>query len=227
MTFTEILTEARRLVKADSTSYPTSEITESANRALDRAVALIREAEGRWQWDDTNNTDLPIATTALVDGQQDYELDPTHYEMERVEVQDELGGWHRVLPIDQADIYDQSITDFLSTAGTPQYYDKIGRSIMLYPTPSYSQDDSLKVWYKRGPSYFTVSDTTKTPGFNALFHRLIPLHSAYDYAFINQLSVAPSLQDKILTMEDDLINHYSRRDRDDKIRLRVRTGNFR
>jgi len=227
MTFTEILTEARRLVKADATSYPTSEITESANRAYDRAVALIRESEGRWQWDDTNNTDLPIATTELVDGQQDYELDPTHYEMERVEVQDELGGWHRVLPIDQADIYDQSITDFLSTAGVPQYYDKIGRSILLYPTPSYTQDDALKVWYKRGPSYFTVSDTTKPPAINTLFHRLIPLNCAYDYAFINQLTVAPSLQDKILTMEDDLINHYSRRDRDDKIRLRVRTGNFR
>lgn len=227
MTFTEILTEARRLVKADSTSYPTSEITESANRALDRAVALIREAEGRWQWDDTNATDLPVATTALTDGIQDYELDATHYEMERVEVQDETGKWTKVHPIDQADIYDQAMSDFLSTAGVPQYYDKVGRSILLYPTPSYTQADSLKVFYKRGPSYFTTSDTTKTPGINPLFHRLLPLNCAYDYAFINQLTVAPSLQDKILTMEDDLINHYARRDRDDKIRLRVRRGNFR
>lgn len=227
MTFTEILTEARRLVKADSTSYPTSEITASANRAYDRVVALIREAEGRWQWDDTNNTDLPIATTALTDGQQDYALDPTHYEIERVEVQDEVGGWHKLMPIDHADVYDQSVTDFLATAGTPAHYDKIGNSILLYPTPSYTQSASLKVWYKRGPSYFTTSDTTKTPGFNTLFHRLIPLHSAHDYAFINQLSVDSSLVSAIALMEDDLTNHYARRDRDDHIRLRPRVGNYR
>lgn len=227
MTFTEILTEARRLVKADSTSYPTAEITESANRACDRTVSLIRESEGRWQWDDTNNTDLPIATADLTDGQQDYSLDPTHYEMERVEVKDETGAWTKVQPIDQADLYDQAMSDFLTTEGVPQYYDKIGRSILLYPTPSYTQADSLKVWYKRGPAYFTAGDTTKTPGFNGLFHRLVPLSCAYDYAFINQLSVATDLQNAVALMEQDLTNHYARRDRDDRVRLRPRVGNYR
>lgn len=227
MTFTEILTEARRLVKADATSYPTTEITESANRAYDRVVALIREAEGRWQWDDTNNTDFPIATAALTEAQQDYELDPTHYEVERVEVKDETGAWHKLQPIDQADVYNESVTDFLSTAGVPQYYDKIGRSLFLYPKPSYTQAASLKVWYKRGPSYFTTSDTTKTPGFNTLFHRIVPLYAAYDYAFINQLAVADSLLSATGVMENDLTDHYARRDRDDRVRLRTRTHNFR
>lgn len=227
MTFTEILAEARRLVKADSTSYTTADITESVNRAYDRVVALIREAEGRWQWDDDNSTDLAIATTALVEDQQDYELDVTHLEVERMEVKDENGTWYKLAPIDQADVYDQSVTDFLSTAGVPMYYDKVGNMLFLYPKPSYAQAASLKIFYKRGPSYFTVSDTTKVPGFASLFHRLLPIYAAYDYAFINQLAVKNDLSTTIALMEDDIQNHYSRRDRDDKVRLRTVQHNYR
>ena len=227
MTFTEILAEARRLVKADSTSYTTADITESVNRAYDRVVSLVREAEGRWQWDDDNNTDLAIATTALVADQQDYELDVTHLEVERMEVKDENGTWYKLAPIDQADVYDQSVTDFLSAAGVPMYYDKVGNVIFLYPKPSYAQDASLKIFYKRGPSYFSVSDTTKVPGFASLYHRILPVYAAYDYAFINQLSVKGDLANTIALMENDITDHYARRDRDDKLRLKTVQHNYR
>jgi hypothetical protein len=226
MTFSEVLTEARRLVKANSTSYPTSEITVSANRALDREVVLIRQADGRWQWDDSNQTDFPFATTSLVLDQQDYSLDATHYRIERVEVKDEEGNWHKLASIDQADIYDQSLTDFLKTSGQPQYYDKIGNSIMLYPKPEYSQVASLKVFYQRGPSYFTTSDTSKTPGFNPLFHRLIPLWCAYDYAFINDMKIAANLRSEISQAEEQLQEFYALRDKDEHITLTTKRGNF-
>lgn len=219
MTFTEILTESRRLVGDTTTKYSTADITVSANRALDRAVGLIRQSEGRWQWDDSNNTDLPIATTGLVADQQDYSLDATHYRIERIEVKDTSGNWTKVQPIDKADLFDTSITDFLSGGGTPTYYDKVGNSIFLYPTPSYTQSASLKVFYERGPSYFTTSDTTKTPGINALFHRLIPLWCAYDYAFINQMEIKKDLEKEIFKIESELQEYYSQRDRDEKIKL--------
>lgn len=227
MNNTEILTETRRLVKANTTSYPTSEITVSSNRALDRVTGLIRQAQGRWQWDDSNYSDFPFATTALNEDQQDYELDPTHYRIERMEVKDEAGNWTKLISIDQADIYDQSITDFLSGSGIPQYYDKVGNSVLLYPKPSYTQAASLKAFYERGPDYFTTSDTTKTPGFNPLFHRLIPLWNAYDYAFINDLDVTDRLRLEITQMEEQLQDYYSLRDVDDHIRLKTRKHNFR
>lgn len=227
MTFTEILAEARRLVKADSTSYSTSDITDSVNRAYDRVVSLIREAEGRWQWDDDNNTDIAIATTPLVADQQDYELDVTHLEIDRFEVKDEDSTWYKLAPIDQADVYDATVTSLLSTAGVPMYYDKIGNMVFLYPKPSYSQAASLKIWYKRGPSYFATSDTTKVPGFASIYHRILPLYAAYDYAFINQLTVKDDLGSSISLMEEDIQAHYARRDRDDKLRLVPRTHSYR
>lgn len=226
MTFTEILTESRRLVGDTTTKYSTADITVSANRALDRAVGLIRQSEGRWQWDDSNNTDLPIATTGLVTDQQDYSLDATHYRIERIEVKDTSGNWTKVQPIDKADLFDTSITDFLSGGGTPTYYDKVGNSIFLYPTPSYTQTASLKVFYERGPSYFTTSDTTKAPGINALFHRLIPLWCAYDYAFINQMEIKKDLEKEIFKIESELQEYYGHRDRDEKIGLTVKSRKF-
>lgn len=227
MTFTEITTEARRFSKSSSSSYPIAEVTASANKALNRVTALIREAQARWQWDDASNSDFPFATTALVDGQQDYSLDPTHYRIERVEVMDQDNNWTKLFPIDQADIYNQAITDFESQGGVPLYYDKVGNSILLYPQPNYSQAASLKVFYERGPDYFTTSDTTKEPGFNPLFHSLISLWSAYDYAFINQLPISNLLRSEIAIMEGDMKDYYTLRDEDDRIQLRPRHRSYR
>jgi len=227
MTFTAILDEARRITKANSTSFPTAEITTSANKALDRAVALIRNAEGRWEFDDSNNTDLPIATTGLVASQQDYGLDSTHYKILRIEVKDENGDWSLLTPIDQADVYDQSITDYLNTAGLPKYYDKIGNSVFLYPKPSYTQDASLKVFYERGASYFTTSDTTKAPGINPMFHNLIPMWCAYDYALINSLPLQKNLREEIAVMEQELKDYYSSRNKDERVSLTIRKKSFR
>ena len=230
MTFTEILAETRRISKQNSTSYPTSEIVTSANRAQERVTGLIREAQNRWQWDDSTYADLSIATTTLVDNQQDYELDPTHYRIQRVELKDQDGNWNKLDSLDQADVYNQSLTDFLKTAGLPKYYDKVGNSIFLYPKPAaanVTETAGLKVFYERGPDYFETTDTSKTPGFNTLFHSLIPLWCAYDFAFINSMPIADSIIGRITLMEEDLKTYYSLRDEDDRIGLKVRRYNFR
>ena len=226
MTFSEILTEARRLVKATTVSYPTTEITSSANKALERVVTLIREAEGRWEWDDSNNTDLPIATATLTTDQQDYSFDATHYRIARIEVKDTSGNWHLLKSIDQADIFDQALTEFLATHGLPQYYDKIGNSLFLYPKPSYTQAASLKVYYERGPSYFATSDTTKEPGFNKLFHALIPMWCAFDYALINSLPVVNTLRGEIEVWEQRLQEFYGFRSRDEHPKMSARSRRY-
>lgn len=195
-----------------------SRFTALSNRALERITVLIREAQGRWQWEDGNNTDFPIATAALVADQQDYALDGTsHFRIERVEVQDSAGNWTKLTPFDQVDIYDQALTDFLADTGLPQYYDKLGNSLFLYPTPDYSQAASLKLYFERGPSYFLSSDTIKTPGFNPLFHRLIPMWASYDYDHTRD--GAKELREEIAVMESDLTEFYARRDRDEHTRL--------
>jgi hypothetical protein len=203
--------------------------TNALNRGLEKVTVKIREAEGRWQWEDSNNTtDFPIATATLTANQQDYALDATsHFSIERVEVKDASGGWTKLTPFDKADVYDQPLSEFLSTAGVPQYYDKVGNSLFLYPKPSYTQVASLKLYFERGPSYFTTTENDKVPGFNPLFHRLLSLYASYDYASANTQVNKDDLAIKIALMESDLEMYYAKRDKDEHIRLTTRKSNYR
>lgn len=197
-----------------------------SNRACDEITSLILEADYRWQFDDSNSTDLPIGTTALVADQQDYSFDTSHIRVTRVELKNENGDWVELTPIDQTDIYDTSLTDFLKTSGIPRYYDKLGTSVFLYPKPSYSQAASLKVYFQRQHAYFSISDTTKTPGFPVIYHRLIPLMASYDHAMVNSLDIRDALAVEVVKMKEALQDFIAGRSRDEHITLKVRQGNF-
>ncbi len=203
--------------------FPDEVLIPEANNALERIASLIIQSDGRWQWDDYNNSNLPIATTGLITDQQDYKLQTDHLEVTRMEVLDNnpTPTWHKLIPIDQADIVGQSMTSFMSSSGLPIYYDKIGASVFLYPAPNYTQASSLKLYFQRQPSYFVTSDTTKIPGFNSLYHDLIPLWISYNFAMANGKSNANSLMAEITLREDALREDYALRGRDDHIRLRT------
>ncbi len=217
--------------------------TRLLNEGLNKVVSLILQSDNRWQWDDNNNTDFPIATTnlstTLGSEQQDYSFDVSFLKITRVEILDNTGAWNLLKPIDQADLYDQSLTDFLKSAGRPTYYDKIGNSIFLYPKPLATAVTSLaglKVWFQRPPSYFVAADTTKVPGINSLFHRLIALYASKDYALINSLPVAGGVmrggfKTGLLAMVDDaeqsVIESYAMRNKDEHIRISAKKYNFR
>lgn len=222
MQYTDIVAKAYFLTSTNSTSFPIAQVTVEANNALERVASLIMQSDARWQWDDSNNTDLPIATTGLVANQQDYTLAVSHLDILRVEVQDTNGSWRKLIPIDQADIYGTSLTDFMKTAGAPYYYDKLGASVFLYPKPNYTQASSLKIWFQRGPSYFAVTDTSKSPGFNVLYHDLIPLWIAYNFALANGKENGSNLGAEIKSKEDALQEDYALRAKDDHNGIRAR-----
>lgn len=223
MTFSEIVAETRRLVKATTASYSVEDITSSVNRALDRVVTLIRQTEGRWQWDDTNQVNAPYtSTTTITAGTNQYIIDPTYHRVERLNIKAPGATYFtKLMPFD---ISDPACLDMYNTAsqGVPQYYDKMGNYFVLYPTPSYTQANSLQVFYERGPSYFTSADTTKAPGFNSLFHRLVSLWAAYDYAMINSIANVDRLRNEIALEEEKLQDFYAFRDKDESIRMGVR-----
>jgi hypothetical protein len=219
-------------ISGDSSLMAT--FTRYINEALNRVATLIMTADGRWQFDDTNNTDFPIGTTnlgtTLGAEQQDYAFDISFLRITRVEVMDNTGAWQLLTPIDQTDVYDTSLTDLLKTPGLPTYYDKIGNSIFLYPKPlatAVTSTGGLKVYFQRPPSYFTISDTSKVPGFNSLYHRLVALIASRDYAAFKQLTVAKSLSDLVSQQEESLVENYVLRNKDEHININFKTINWR
>lgn len=226
MTYTDILNKIYFLTKTNSTSFPIADITILANNAMERVASLIMQADGLWQYDDTNQTDLPIATTTLTSAQQDYTISNTHLAIERVEVKDTSSNWRKLSQIDKSEYQDVSLSQAFPSNGAPLYYDIQGSSLLLYPAPDYTQAASLKVYYKRGPSLFTTADTTKNPGFNSLYHDLIPLWVAYDYAVANGLPTANGFLAEILRKEDALKRDFSLRNKDNPPRLTVSYSSF-
>ncbi len=214
------------------------QFTRLLNEALNRVVSLIMQSDGRWQFDDSNNTDLPIGTTNLVttlgSEQQDYSISIVHLKILGVEVKNSDGNWVNMKPIDQLDLMnsDNSVTDFLKSAGMPAYYDKIGNSIFLYPKPlatSVTSTAGLKIRYQRPPGYFVYTDTTKTPGFNSLYHRLVALIASREYAISNALPITEGLINSVAILEQALMDDYSLRNGDDRIQItsRIRRDSFR
>lgn len=220
-----IVQEARWLVGANTSSYPIKDLTRNVNRWFDRAVSLIFQADGRWQWDDSNQTTFPNATTDLVLGQQDYSLEVSHLRIERVEVKGTDGNWHKLTPFDPKDIKG-SIEEFEENDGSPRYYDVIANSVYLYPAPNYSQADSIKVWFQRRGSYFDTTDTTKIPGFAEIFHRYLSLGAAYDYALKNNVANRNQIREEISLMEESIKDFYALRQPDEHVKLSAHTINY-
>lgn len=217
MIFTDIKNRVYFLTGSTSASYPIADLTLSANNAVEHIVGLINKSDNRWQFEDTNQSDLPIATTTITSGQQDYSLDTVHHTIDRVEIKDSNGDWHLLKQIDQQRLKGDkavALNEYKSVNGDPREYDILGSTIMLYPIPDYTLADALKIYFTRGPVPFTTADTTESPGFNSLFHDLVPLWVAYDYAFARGKSNAGSILEEIARKERDLEMFYQTRNRD-------------
>lgn len=200
--------------------------TRNANRALDRVTSLIFEADGRWNWDDKNRTDYPIATTDLVSGQSDYRFNVSHLNIDQIEIRDEAdSSWQKLKAINRTD-YSKPLSAVYGE-GSPIVYTKIADAFFLFPEPNYSVSGGLKVYFQREASYFESTDTTKEPGFARLYHKLISLWASYDYASVNLMPIARVLRDEILVIEQELQDFYSMRSKDEHITLQARRGNFR
>lgn len=195
------------------------EWTVRLNRSLDKAVGKILGWDGKWQFDDSNYTDIPIGSTSLVSGQSDYTISVTHLEIIRVSILDSDGNVKILDSIDELD--DEMRTKLESTTtGTPTHYDKKGSSIILFPTPNYSIASGLTVRFQRGPSYYVYTDTTKTPGFASIFHPYVSLDAKLGYAIDKQLPQAANLASSLAAMEEDMSKFFGRRAKDEPRRLK-------
>lgn len=220
MTLSQIQSKIYFLTKTNSTSFTNATMLVLLNNAYERVASLIMQTDSRWQWDDNNNTNFPIATTNLVSDQQDYELATTHLKIHRVEcaVDSSASNWN-VLDIFDYQNENESLTYLSTQSGIPYRYDQIGASIFLYPKPNFNCTNGLKVYFQRGPLLWTSSDlTTGTilPGFNSLYHDLIALWVAYEYALANGLKNINAIFAEIDRKEKSLKDDYNTRNPSDR-----------
>jgi len=193
------------------------QFTDRANRALDRFAFLAMSADGRWQWDDNNYVDISIGTTSLVSGQRNYTFALEHLEVEKVLVLNASGEYSVLKSIDASDPDAVAyLENNAGRSGTPTQYDKRGDTIFLDFTPNYSIANGLKIYFKRGASYFVYTDTTKAPGFASIFHKFVPMHMSAMYAVDRTMPEAKNYVDLLQMEEKDIKQFYSARSKDER-----------
>jgi hypothetical protein len=230
----DIKLECLDLCDASSTTYTDATLLRRINEAYERVVGWILGCDGTWQWDDTNYTDLPIGTQTLVASQSKYSFNDKFLEIEEVQILKSDGHWEIIQPIDQKEESDfYPLSEEYATPGMPEFYDKVSDdTIELFPAPAAANvtlASGLKIKYRRTASIFTsaeVSTGTKVPGFMSTFHYMLSYMAAIPYCMKFKKDRVALYEKRVEEYKQDLIEAYSRRERDKIKQITVRSRAF-
>lgn len=227
MTISDLNSEVRSLCDADSTSYTAADLLRRVNSALETLVGKIINADGHWQYDDTNYTDLPVGTGSLTSGQSSYSFSSEYLDILEVMILTTGGIYQRITPFDPSEM-NQSWDEWVGSAtgtppnGFPQYYDKLGDSLRFDRSPTATHvtlTNGLKVRFKRTADLFTsaqVTTGTKVPGIASPYHQLIAYMAALPYCMSYKKDRVALYEKKVDEMTKDMIDFYARREKDDR-----------
>jgi len=207
-----IIQDITFLTNVDTNKYPTADRTRNVISWNAKVCTWIFAVYGGWQFDDAATpASLPASTITLVSGTANYALPSDILTVRKIEVlQSDGTTWRTLIPLPLERIGNEG--EFLSTDGTPYYYRLTGEVIKLYPGPNYSGANYLKVFYDRGMTAFTATDTTATPGFASIFHRALSTGASLDYAVANGItSKIVSLGNEMKDYESRIKNFYRKR----------------
>ncbi len=225
-TKTGICQEIDSLCDSNDTAYSRLDKTRRVNSALEELVGMIINADGTWQYDDTNQTDAPRGKGTLVEGQEYYTFTSEYLQIEEIDVLDLNGRYIRLEPIDPADLNGISPDDYFGVddsgnpqKGMPEYYDIKGDSIRLYPAPGAAYctlASGIRVSFKRTASLFTAVSTTADdatePGLPSTHHLLLAYMAAIPYNEVYHPQRVARQEKKIDEMKKTLIQHYAQRE---------------
>lgn len=222
MILEELYSDIDFLCGSTSANYPITDKKRNINIHYADVARLIWSATDGWQYDDSNNTDFPFATTTMAEGQQDYTIPTTAQRIRRFEVKDNGGTWHK---LEEKSIEDIRVAfpEFESQNGLPRFYTPVGRSVLLSPKPS-STETTLSAGLR---GYFDwdvtkLSANSATPGFATPYHRILSYGASIDFeSDINKKENLLILKQRL---ENGLINFYSKRNMESTPRIKPNKG---
>jgi hypothetical protein len=211
------------------TEYPLKDQIRQMNEAQSIIWAIIFKVSG-WQYDDSNQTNLPSASQELVALQSAYALPSETLAIRGIETKDSSGKWTKLTPVSINDITsgglpgqtEEGLDEFNKTSGSPKYYRPVGDSIIIYPPPDTDASGGFKVYFDRGSVSIDYNATSTSPGFASEFHNALAVYAALQYC----KSRPNGLGEKIPVFQNDWILYlnsierfYSSRWPDKKTRI--------
>jgi hypothetical protein len=202
-----------------NTDYSLIDRTRNINIAYDETVAELYRADPNYKWDDTTNTDFPIATTDLIANTDHYVLLDSALVIHKVRIKDAQGNWITLTPKLRSELTDTE----LNATGTPDKYFKIDNAVFPLPVPDYGATAGVELAFQRGGNHFASTDTDDSPGFNLQFHQILSISAALRYAMANGMSEkTKTLQEMKEDIRSKMVEHYQLRSPDEKPKFRLK-----
>ena len=101
--------------------------------------------------------------------------------------------------------------------GKPEYYDKIGDTLLTYPAPAAANvtlASGLRVWFQRAADLFTASDTTQEPGLPSSYHVLLAYYAAIPFCMAYKKDRVGWLEKKLEEGSKEMLAFFGQREED-------------
>ena len=200
-------------------SYSIEDRTRNINIIWDEALTILYSADPNYMWDDTSNSNFPIATVDLTANLDHYTMLDSAQVVHRVRMMDTNGYLRTLEPKLRREFTDGQ----LRATGTASAYYKIGDAIFPLPIPDYAAIGGVELEFQRGGNHFGTADTDKEAGFNSQFHQFLSIGAALRYALAN------GMQEKTLFLEkqktaiaEAMVKHYETRSPDERPKLSIK-----
>lgn len=208
MNITQLDQDVDFLCGSTSATYTPTDKRRNMNIHYQDTARLIWESSGGF--DDTNNTDGPVAYRTLGNLSASYTIPTTALRIKGIEVRDSTGTLQKLRPIKLGDLT-VSPDNYLTGSGMPTEYMVEGNEIRLFPAPatdSVTMASGMAVRLSRAVTELPVSATTETPGFATPFHRILSLATAVD--FTQDKDQAARLEGQKTKLQQGLTRFYSK-----------------
>lgn len=215
-----IIEDITFLTGQDTNSFPLADRVRLANERYRLINKIIFESYGGWQFIDDNvsdtSTGVPYADQTITSGTGLYALPTGAQTVQGVEIKNSGGTYEVLEPITHKQFMELGGDASFTSNSVPRYYMLQGDVLRLLPVPNYTQAASVRVFFDQSVSVFAASDTTKTPGFDSDFHRMISIGVALDYAVSHagQADKAANYANLWADYESRLRKFYSKRFQD-------------
>jgi hypothetical protein len=179
------------------------------NVAYQDVARLIWESSG--SYDDSNNTDSPVAYRTLGDLSGSYTIPTTAIRIKGIEVKDSSGVYQKLSPISLTNLH-VSPDNYMTGSGMPTEYMLEGNEIRLFPAPDATNvtlASGMAIRLSRAVTDLPVSATTAEPGFASPFHRILSYAVAIDFTHDEKQRQFLIMQKTRL--EQGLVRFYSKR----------------
>lgn len=203
----------------DLNNYKLVDRTRNINTRLGIAWTIIFENYGGWKFVDDNQSDaatgLPYADQTVTSGTGLYPIPSAALVIDSIEIKYASAGvLTKIFPLTHEEFMARGGDATWSSNGTPLYYMLQGDIIRLLPTPNYTLATALRVYFQKTMTAFATTDTTATAGFASIFHHILSIGAALDYAQGRLPSKVTGLTNEWNALEARMGAFYAKRWRD-------------